>query len=194
MFKSFLNLFRPKQDFDWDEISSSINDFNNRTIYNELTSEIFDRIPDDELVQTVFDTLNTGNTDFKNELEYVLNLSKPKQAIYVIWCLESEVNNGGFNQYYSNSSGQFSKITPEALRLIGANRFADLIERTNKLHGSEIESITEYQDGTLEGFSKSYEDNPLSDFDSEFYDLEQIENLSELQIKFIRKYKEGFIK
>lgn len=193
MFKSFLNLFKSKQNFDWDEVSSSVDNFNNRTIYNKLTAEILEKISDDELLQTVFDTISREDINSKNEFEYVLNLPKSKQAVYVIWCLESEVNNGGFNQYYSNSSGQFSKLTPEALRLIGATKFANLIEKANKVYESENEIINKHKDGTLEGFSKSYENNPLNDFDSEFYNLYEQENLNDLQIKFIRDHKEDFL-
>ena len=131
--------------------------------------------------------------DFENEYETVMSWNKSRQAIYIIWLLEGEVNNGGFNQFYFNSSGEFYKHLPDALRHIGANRYADMTQKANETYERENEKITKYQDGTLEGFSKSYEDNPLDEFDDAFYELEEVEDLQQLQIDFIRSHKSDFI-
>jgi hypothetical protein len=60
---------------------------------------------------------------------------------------------------------------PSALRLVGATKFADLTEKANNTYEKEYEKITSHYDGTLEGFSKSYEDNPLNEYDKTFYAL-----------------------
>lgn len=52
-----------------------------------------------------------------------------------------------------------------------------------------MKKITKHQDGTIEGFSKSYDENPLNDFDTEFYELYQTENLQQIQVDYIRKIK-----
>ncbi len=111
----------------------------------------------------------------------------------MIWVLEAEVNNGGYNQFYFNSSGQFYKHLPDALSLVGANKFSGLTERANETFEKENPKIIQHQDGTLEGFSKSYDDNPLNKYDDEFYDLYKIEDLQQVQIDFIRKNKKEFI-
>lgn len=165
----------------------------NRPIYKELTEDIIDTTPDDQLVQTVFDNLAEKlPQDYSKEYETVLTFTKAQQAIYVIWCLVAEVDNGGFNQFYFNYSGQFAKLVPDALRLIKANKFADLVTRANETYEREKAIITKDQDGTLGGFSKSYNNNPLSGFDDTFYDLEKIEDLQQLQINFIRNNKTDF--
>jgi len=179
MFAALLNLFgcspKPNQD-------------------KVLTVQIIDTTSDDELLQVVFDNLiEKLPKDYNKEYQTVLTWPKPQQAIYTIWWLEAEVNNGGYNQFYANSSGQFYKLLPGALKLVGAMKFADLTERANKTYESENKKITEHQDGTLEGFSKSYDDNPLNKFDTEFYDLYKTENLQQLQVDFIRKHKLEFI-
>ncbi len=168
--------------------------FMNRPIYKELTEDIIDKTSDDDLLQTIFDDLiEKFPKDYRKIYETVLLFSKGRQAIYMIWCLEAKVNNGGFNQYYYNPSGQYAEHTPEALKLINANKFADLVTKANNIFETEHEKITENQDGTLEGFSKSYNDNPLNDLDGEFYELNKNEELQKLQIEFIRKNKNEFI-
>lgn len=177
-----------------EKITQSIEEFNNRKIYTKLSEEIIDNTSDDKLLQLVFDNLSQKNfEDYENEFANVMSWNKSKQAIYMIWTLESEVNNGGYNQFYFNSSGQFYKYLPDALKLVGANKYAELTKRGNETFEKENPKITQHQDGTIEGFSKSYEDNPLNKFDEEFYKLYETENLQQLQVDFIRKHKTEFI-
>lgn len=197
MFKTIQKLFalltKTKAQREVDEkIDMSINDFLNRPIYKKLTPEIIDSTSDDTLLQTVFDNLSEMFSKDEDEYQTVVGFNKSQQAIYVIWALEAEVNNGGFNQYYANSSGQFSVLTPDALKLIGANKFSDLITKANKIY--EDESINEHQDGTVEGFSKSYDNNPLDEFDNDFYEYYKDEDLMQLQVAFIRNNKSDFVK
>ena len=48
------------------------------------------------------------------------DLSIPERVFLVIWELESEVNNGGFQQYFYNSSGALAPHVVSALKAIGA--------------------------------------------------------------------------
>jgi hypothetical protein len=48
-----------------------------------------------------------------------------------VWMLEAEVNNGGFHQYYFNSSGELAIATVTALTSIGAPRTASLLMAAN---------------------------------------------------------------
>lgn len=176
-----------------EQISQSIESFKNRPIYKELTIQIIDSTSDEDLLQVVFDNLSEKQPVDDEEYEIVMNWNKSRQAIYMIWLLEAEVNNGGYNQFFFNSTGQFYTHLPERLRLVGASRFADLTARANKIFEKENEKITKHQDGTLEGFSKSYEENPLNDLDIEFYALYQKENLYQIQINYIRLNKDDFV-
>ena len=177
-----------------EQLTKSIEDFKNRPINKVLTEQIIDTTSDDNLLQVVFDNLSEKQpTDYEKEYETVMSWNKSKQAVYMIWLLESEVNNGGYNQFYFNSSGQFYKHLPKMLKLVGAVKFADLTQRANNTFEKENPKITQHQDGTLEGFSKSYDDNPLNKFDDEFYKLYESENLQDIQVKYIRMHKTEFI-
>lgn len=176
------------------QLHSSIEAFRNRPIHKVLTDEIIDTTSDENLLQTVFDNLSCSQSaDYKTEYEMVMSWNTSRQAIYIIWGLEAEVNNGGYNQFYSNSSGQFYKHLPQALRLVGAERFADLTERANNTFEKDNDKITEHQDGTIEGFSKSYDNNPLNKYDDEFFDLYKTEDLQQIQVDFIRRHKSDFV-
>lgn len=177
-----------------EQLAQSVEAFKNRPIYKQLTEQIIDTTSDDNLLQVVFDNLSEKQpTDYEKEYETVMSWNKSRQAIYMIQALEAEVNNGGYNQFYFNSSGQFYKHLPDALKLIGANKFADLTKRANDTFEKENSKIIQHQDGTLEGFSKTYNDNPLNQFDDEFYDLYKTENLQQIQVDYIRQNKKDFI-
>lgn len=177
-----------------EKIFASIDDFKNRPIYNILTKEIIDNTSDDELMQVVFDNLSTKfPNDRKKQYSTVVEFSKGRQAFFVIWCLKGEVDNGGFNQFYFNSSKRYAPMAPGALIEIGATNFAELVDKANHIFVEQHEKITQYQDGTLEGFSKSYEDNPLTPLDNEFYLLDKNNELEKMQIQYIRKNKSEFI-
>lgn len=166
---------------------------NKPSIQTPLTEQIIDTTSDNMLLEVVYDNLfRKLSAAYDKEYEIVLSWNKSRQAIYMISRLEAEVNNGGYNQFYFNSSGQFATALPEALKLVGATKFADLTERANSTFEKEKSKITEDQDGTVEGFSKSYENNPLNKFDEEFYKLNDVENLQKIQVDYIRKNKKEF--
>jgi len=166
---------------------------NKPSIQNPLTEQIIDTTSDDILLEVVYDNLfRKLSPAYDKEYEIVLSWNKSRQAIYMISRLEAEVNNGGYNQFYFNSSGQFATALPEALKLVGATKFADLTERANSTFEKEKSKITEDQDGTVEGFSKSYENNPLNKFDEEFYKLNDAKNLQKILVDYIRKNKKEF--
>jgi hypothetical protein len=197
MFRKIFNLFKsftPSKKNDYEHILKSVREFKNRPIYKELTNEIIDNTEDKKLLQIVFDSISEKvSWDDEALIEILMALNESRRAIFVIWCLDGQVNNGGFNQFYFNSTGRLANLIPPAMKLIGAIKLADLVNRANKTYEAENSIITYHQDGTLEGFSKSYEENPLNKFDSEYYNLCETENLEQLQINYVRINKIEFI-
>ena len=58
--------------------------------------------------------------------EHLEQLSSEEQVFYICNLLEEEVNNGGFDQFLYNSSGNYAHRVEECLRTIGANKTADI--------------------------------------------------------------------
>jgi hypothetical protein len=59
------------------------------------------------MVHTVFDP---------DQSQHLERLSAPATVYYLVCTFEGEVINGGFSQFFSNSSGTFSQETVQALR------------------------------------------------------------------------------
>lgn len=159
-----------------------------------LTEQVIDSTPDDKLLRLIFDHLSEKlPEDYMLEFATVMGWNRPRQAIYMIGRLEAEVNYGGFNHFYYNSSGQYYEYLPAALFLVGAKKFAALTRHANATYERESARITQHQDGSLKGFSKSYEDNPLNRLDNEFYALYENEDLQGIQVAYIREHTSFFI-
>ncbi len=56
-------------------------------------------------------------------------LTEPQKLFYLNQNLEREVNNGGFHQYFINSSGDYSHETIQSLKSIGATTTALILQR-----------------------------------------------------------------
>ena len=63
-----------------------------------------------------------GKEDFARQ-------SLPQKVFSAIWAVESEVNNGGFSQYFCNSSAESAPFVAEALETVGASKTADICSR-----------------------------------------------------------------
>ena len=105
-------------------------------------------------------------------------LSSGEKVFLCVWNLEAEVNNGGFEQFYLNSSGDNAMETPAALREIGATAVAAITETANAVFGpsgplSDRDARTE----ALKRLGPSAID-ALNALDAKFYeypnDLEQL--------------------
>ena len=48
------------------------------------------------------------------------------------WYVSMEVNNGGFDQYFLNSTGDTARFAPDSHRLLGDLDVASLLERANR--------------------------------------------------------------
>ena len=121
-----------------------------------------------------------GKVDFEEQ--------RPEQRVFsAIWALESEVNNGGFIQYFSSHVGETASVAPDALRAVGATRCADIVLRalqavtpTATLPATQAERSAMMD--TLSGDAIAQ----LEALDVEFYAYP--DNLTDLLFDFIAKH------
>ena len=160
--------------------------------YPVLTSEILQTIPDKELEFAIVEHIDSKIANFENTLLVVTNFSKGMQMVYSTWCVDGEVYNGGFNQYFWNSSGKLKLIALEGFKLLGASeRFKLMAEAIRLQEPQEAKMSGLRTNGTLKDFSESYKDNPLNALDTQYYALK--EDASAMRIRYIREHVEEFV-
>jgi Domain of unknown function (DUF4375) len=149
-------------------------------------------IADDELQYAILDYVH-ARTDgrYDHEAEILAAMPAGVRALYVTSGVEEEVNNGGFNQYYWNSTGKFADQAVAAFEYFAAHQHAELMREANRIHAAEQAQIEKFKEqGTLQAFSDSYKVSKLGPLDERFYKLD--ENLSALIVAKIRSDPAAF--
>ena len=116
--------------------------------------------------------------------------SPPQKVFWAIWAVESEVNNGGFSQYFSNDSAGSASFVVQALETIGAPRTANICNRA---------VVTAFPGGlptTVEAIRSVANDFPeeilaeLEPLDQEFFAYPH--NLTDLLFAYVSAHPEEF--
>ena len=117
-------------------------------------------------------------------------LTQPQKNFYYIQELEREVNNGGFNQYFYNSSGDYAHETILALEAIGAeNARTILAAAVNEFPDHLVpKDRDERQEALAKIESKAQES--WDKLDSEFYTYP--DDLDALNIEYVKRNRKDF--
>src|SRR5687768_17181408 len=85
----------------------------NRQRYDRFDQDVLASIPDHELEQALLDYLFDRLATFEQHQDRAFEgLSHQFRVFFCTWEVEAEVMNGGFNQYFWNSSSQNAERTP----------------------------------------------------------------------------------
>ena len=95
-------------------------------------------------IDAAFDQLASGGYD---------SLSPARRVLVCVWGACGEIDNGGFDQFFFNTSGDWALDTAEAFRAISAPELADLVAR----------AVREFPDG-----------NPSRDLDTRREQLDRL--------------------
>ncbi len=92
-----------------------------------------------------------------------------------IYALESQVNSGGFSSFLEYEQPALVTFTPVALKMVGANSCADIVDRAIALASTnDLDQI----------------DDQLGELDSEFYDYP--DDLTDLVYRYVLANPETF--
>jgi len=116
-------------------------------------------------------------------------LSLPEKNIVYIEELEHEINNGGFNQYFSNSSGDNSNETLEALKIIKSKVFYDILKNAiDKFPNGVVPKDRGERENIVTKIDKEVE--LWNYLDNEFYKYE--EDIYKLMVEYIKNNIKDF--
>ena len=130
-------------------------------------SQIISQISGQDAIMTI-DNLLTPI--FYSEPE---KLSGEEKAIVYIEELEREVNNGGFAQYFHNSSGDNTEEAIRSLRKIGSIKFLSLIESAKAQFPNSYVPVNHTERQQILGEMEDEARRAWNDLDSEFYKYEE---------------------
>ena len=113
------------------------------------------------------------NEDPEENLAWFRRLNRVQQILYPTHYLCAEVYNGGFHQYFHNSTGLTAPEAVEGFRTLGLNDVADLVEEAMGVFGSVFPRERALRQEFLDSIpgDEPSEWNPFFLLDDWFYDL-----------------------
>jgi hypothetical protein len=116
--------------------------------------------------------------------------SFPQKVFTAIWWVESEVNNGGFSQYFLNESAESASFVSTALTTIGAPKTANICDRAiiAAFPGGLPKSVD-----AIQSIASSFSESTLSELESldqEF--LSYPHNLTDRLFAYVSAHPEEF--
>src|SRR5690606_9411899 len=149
----------------------------------------------DEILQLEDQTTAVIKLDERvNELsdygEDLSKLTEPEKVLLFVGNLEREVNNGGFQQFYLNTSGDYAHETYDALKTIGATTMAEILDKANSTWPKQTVPkntiIRQKVQDTIEEQAEIVWDQ----CDADFYKYP--DNIAGLLLKYVKENKSNF--
>ncbi len=140
-------------------------------------------IEKNNLVTSMYSTV-CRKCKYGNDIE---KLNEYEKTLFITQTAEQEINNGGFSQFFFNSSGRFASRSVNSFENIGAAKTAEICKKALSVFNGEIPFDRKERQELLEELNC---DDLLSDCDNAFYNYE--DDLEALNYSYIMKYREFF--
>ena len=118
-------------------------------------------------------------------------LPEPARHLFAVWWCDSEVCNGGFHQFFSNSTGVLAPEAAEGFRAIALNECAELVEAAIKMFDEPYPRDQEARLAVLERLKrpgdKRKEWDPFYELDDRYYAAKKQSKLFERLDDYARK-------
>jgi len=122
--------------------------------------------------------------------EKLSNLNQAQQIFYFNQNLEREVNNGGFNNYFLNSAGNFAHETIKSLQAIGANHTSKLLQQAmDEFPANKVPIDRSIRQKLVMEFPKEVKDK-WHNLDNNFFEYK--DDLNSLNMNYVKDNKKLF--
>ena len=101
-------------------------------------------------------------------------LSDAQRSLVAVGELRTEVNNGGFDQYFFNSGGDLAPIAMDAARQAGIAALAEIIDRALAVFGPGYRTNRDQRQAALEAMADRAS---FDELDREYYEVESTMDL-----------------
>lgn len=141
------------------------------------------------IVVSLSGTKNSSKKQLSNEElnDYIVDLwvnyeenteyTKEQLVVISLTAYDSEINNGGLCQFFSNSSRVFAPLISDSLEQIKATKHKELFDKFIKDNKIDLKKLDSFETDNVDEFIDQYDDYPFDEFDSEYYQLESMTNL-----------------
>lgn len=149
-----------------------------------------DKILEIEDETTAIIELDSKLNEISEYGEKIEKLNESQKTVLFVENLEREINNGGFNQFFFNSSGDFTHETINALKTIKAFKTADIVTKSISVWPNQnVPKDRAKRQDILEEIEEQA--NPIwNECDEEFYKYQ--DNIVTLLLDYVKSNKTDF--
>jgi len=101
------------------------------------------------------------------------NLTEREKMVYTLWWFEGELNNGGFHQYFFNSSGDHANQALTFLENIGAVQVSRLLKEAIKTAFGDLAPVERSERQELLDIDEEKKMEQLDQLDQVFYEIDE---------------------
>jgi hypothetical protein len=162
-----------------------------------LTATQLADLPDFDLSLAAYEIISApiDGMEIEQAQDRVRKLPPLIRPLYTVLTLKSEVENGGFNQYFWNSAG---RLAPEALadlQRLGADQHAALLKEAMVIADKERPVVEKFRkEANWEAFAESYKHTDLGHLDDKFYALPTLDAIRADHIRRNWQEIQGFFR
>lgn len=112
--------------------------------------------------------------------------TEQRQVYAIVWYI-AEVNNGGHDQFFYNSTGIVWPDAKEALEIVGLKEFSRVLDKAAGRFSRPPSRDSDTREDQI------YADEPVfDDLDTEFYELQERKNVDAALMRYIKKNRSAF--
>jgi hypothetical protein len=127
----------------------------------------------------------------KEQKNGLASFSQAERNVYVVQGMNREVNNGGFEQFFSNSSGELAFDLVPALKAIGSQGILSVAERALQRFGTPSSLSYDAWQSHLAAITRDGKESLWVDLDREFYDTS--EDTAKLLLDYVERNVAQFV-
>ena len=122
--------------------------------------------------------------------EEIEKLTEPQKNFFYNQSLEKEINNGGFKQYFMNSSGDCAHETIQSLKIIGAHKTAAILQQAiDEFPSGQVPKDWSKRNELLESI-EDRADEIWEGLDQQFYNYD--DDLNSLNLEYVIQNRSSF--
>ena len=89
------------------------------------------------------------NRNWSNQYEVIISLPRPCRDVYACCSVVDEINNGGLNQLFFNSTGQFAQMAQEGFLALGSDNLSNIMKEAIEIYEKKQGSSRKIQGRNL---------------------------------------------
>ena len=158
----------------------------------KITRKWIEQASDDELVRDLYMEILTSLDPQLDEKTQLQKFPPGLRMIRVAMCLDDQVCNGGFHQYFWNTEGKDIDLIEKAFAHFGAKKHATLASAAVKIFRKDDRIRKSYEvERTLESFGESAREDNYDDLDTQYFEIK--ENIESVICRYVRKHPDEFV-